>query len=103
MWSEYTGCSTTCGEGKKTKIRLCNNPPSEHEGLECLLSGSEDERGKEESEIKPCLKKKCPGENLCYFSGNDSSLGNQRVRIVGYDIRIRYVSVYGYDGCDTFS
>ena len=37
-WSDYypsTPCSKTCGNGKKFKFRLCNNPPPQHGGKNC--------------------------------------------------------------------
>lgn len=36
-WSEPSPCSSTCGEGRQTRIRECDNPPPSSGGLYCLL------------------------------------------------------------------
>lgn len=58
-WSEFTTCDKTCGEASKTRSRVCNNPPAEHGGLECLMTGTIDTRGKEETETEDCNNPVC--------------------------------------------
>ena len=57
-WSAWTSCSTTCGDGQRTKSRTCDNPPPAHDGEDC--------DGDAEEPIS-CLIRECPG-NLYYFS-----------------------------------
>lgn len=61
-WSPYTECSATCGGAQKERIRLCNNPPSANGGLDCLLTGTADQRAKEESDSATCNENACPGK-----------------------------------------
>jgi len=49
-WTEWGSCSTTCGEGIKTRSRTCTNPKPKNGGKDC-------EGPREESsvcQIKPC-------------------------------------------------
>ena len=34
-WSNFGTCSKTCGPGKETRTRTCNNPVPAHGGDEC--------------------------------------------------------------------
>ncbi|KAL4635075.1 hemicentin-1 [Arapaima gigas] len=37
-WSEWTAweeCSNTCGQGNRTRVRTCSNPPAQHGGRPC--------------------------------------------------------------------
>ncbi|KAI1891477.1 hypothetical protein AGOR_G00144220 [Albula goreensis] len=37
-WSEWTAweeCSRTCGQGNRTRVRTCSNPPAQHGGRPC--------------------------------------------------------------------
>uniref|UniRef100_A0A3Q2CT39 Hemicentin-1 n=1 Tax=Cyprinodon variegatus TaxID=28743 RepID=A0A3Q2CT39_CYPVA len=36
QWSPWEECSQTCGQGNKTRIRSCSNPPPQHGGRPCL-------------------------------------------------------------------
>ncbi|KAM6951035.1 thrombospondin-2-like [Aplochiton taeniatus] len=36
LWSPWSTCSVTCGEGHATRVRLCNNPPPQKGGSDCL-------------------------------------------------------------------
>lgn len=61
-WGSWNNslCSTSCGGGDKTKVRLCNNPSPSLRGRNCLLS---DDTGtmdaKEELTLK-CNEEECP-------------------------------------------
>nr|XP_046233654.1 thrombospondin-2-like isoform X2 [Scatophagus argus] len=51
LWSPWSACTTTCGEGNITRVRLCNNPPPQKGGRGC--SGSA-------RETQPCNNTLCP-------------------------------------------
>ena len=52
-WSAWTKCSKACGNGTKTRLRTCTNPPPMNGG-KCVGPSKQ---------MKPCLEKRCPG--LC--------------------------------------
>lgn len=58
-WSAFTPCSVTCGEGVKKRHRMCKTD-------ECHTSGTE-------TEILPCLRKKCAGKATFPLSFEASS------------------------------
>ncbi|KAH9495836.1 hypothetical protein Btru_013440 [Bulinus truncatus] len=46
MWSEWEpwgACNTSCGEGQRSRQRVCDNPPPDPEGENCPGSNLEDE------------------------------------------------------------
>lgn len=49
-WSPWSSCSVSCGQGRKTRVRTCNNPEPEYGGRKC--SGNN-------FEIDACLIKNC--------------------------------------------
>lgn len=53
LWSPWSVCTTTCGEGNITRVRLCNNPPPQKGGRGCP-GGARD--------TQPCNNKLCPSE-----------------------------------------
>ena len=54
-WAAWSKCSKTCGNGTKTRLRTCTNPPPKYGG-KCVGPSKQ---------MKPCLEKRCPG--LCVF------------------------------------
>ena len=34
-WAAWTTCTNSCGGGKRTRERKCNNPPADHGGATC--------------------------------------------------------------------
>ena len=55
QWSDFGGCSKTCGGGTRSKTRACSNPRPTNGGATC--SGPE-------LAIERCNVKECPGKNL---------------------------------------
>ena len=53
-WGSYGACSKTCGTGKKTRTRTCNNPAPIGNGAACPGSSSEDA----DCNTQPCPSKK---------------------------------------------
>ncbi|CAD5126696.1 DgyrCDS14764 [Dimorphilus gyrociliatus] len=49
-WSEWSACQPICGDGSRTRTRLCNNPPPSNGGNNC--------RG-QSSEIEQCTNGPC--------------------------------------------
>uniref|UniRef100_UPI0037E8427D thrombospondin-2-like n=1 Tax=Semicossyphus pulcher TaxID=241346 RepID=UPI0037E8427D len=41
LWSPWSACTTTCGDGNITRVRLCNNPPPQKGGRGCTGSNRE--------------------------------------------------------------
>eukprot|EP00121_Abeoforma_whisleri_P015481 Awhi_evm1s14261 len=34
-WSQYSGCSVSCGDGTKSRSRSCTSPPPQYGGTPC--------------------------------------------------------------------
>ena len=53
-WETWSPCTKTCGNGKRNRVRLCNNPAPANGGKTC--------EGKEENS-EACLVRQCPGKS----------------------------------------
>lgn len=53
QWSSFSQCSKSCGNGKQTRSRECNDPKPAHEGKDC--DGSK-------TNVKDCKIVECPGK-----------------------------------------
>uniref|UniRef100_A0A3Q3IJ02 Uncharacterized protein n=1 Tax=Monopterus albus TaxID=43700 RepID=A0A3Q3IJ02_MONAL len=69
-WSPWSACTTTCGEGSITRVRLCNNPPPQKGGRGCTGSARE---------TQPCNNTLCPSE---YTAGTNAH-ANCTVTVAG--------------------
>ena len=56
-WASWATCSVTCASGTQNRQRQCDSPAQQHNGLDCVGSGSD---------TKTCTKVACPGMVL-YF------------------------------------
>ncbi|KAM8931068.1 hemicentin-1 [Pelodytes ibericus] len=54
-WSAWEDCSKTCGNGKKTRLRVCNNPPAREGGKSCEGNAVD---------IANCNVKPCPVDGV---------------------------------------
>ena len=54
-WQPWFSCSVTCGGGKQSRTRECNNPTPENGGSECTTDGSSG------TEMRNCQENGCPG------------------------------------------
>jgi hemicentin len=74
VWSNWTACTTSCGQGLQTRSRLCNNPLPQHGGRPCegldtesaqCLTNSQcpvDGNWSDWSHLDTCSAKPCSGQ-----------------------------------------
>ena len=61
-WSQWTTCSESCGNGKKTRRRTCTNPPPSNGGQNCVQQKMGPAKEKVTCNDNPCKSK-------CFFLG----------------------------------
>ena len=66
IWSDWSTCSTSCGDGQKSRIRICDSPLPKYGGSNCILNNSlvsiiDENGGLKEIESKTCALEYCPG------------------------------------------
>ena len=65
---KYTECTVSCGGGKWTKRRFCDNPKPEHGGQRCNdgVIGPLGQLGEFESKVtnEPCNTQLCPSKRF---------------------------------------
>ena len=54
-WGNWSECSKTCGDGEKTRSRVCNDPAPMHGGIDCKGDTVQKDS---------CKIKECPGKIL---------------------------------------
>lgn len=52
-WSVWEECSRSCGQGNRTRVRTCTDPPAQHGGRPC--------EGKA-VDVAVCSVRPCPGK-----------------------------------------
>ena len=58
QWGDWSGCDKTCGLGKRTRERPCDNPKPQYGGRPCNDSGRR--------EFRYCREQRCPIGLLCF-------------------------------------
>ena len=96
-WSQWTGCTLTCGTGSSERDRDCTNPAPQHGGAVC--SGDTDD-------TRTCNTHNCPSKNY-YESVNDTIIKSinatytyqpnilNNAEYVTYQLQGRTVTIYG--------
>ena len=54
MWTDLTNCTKSCGNGRKSSIRRCDNPAPVNSGNSCV--------GYNQTDNKACNSQRCPGK-----------------------------------------
>ena len=59
-WTQWSDCSTTCGNGTQIRTRRCDNPAPMYNGSDCIGESREE---------KGCFLRHCPGKEDFDHSG----------------------------------
>ena len=66
--SKFGDCSKTCGEGKKYKMKYCDNPKPQHGGRICSCNTTDENEvkcdGMNASIEMKCIQAPCPGKYI---------------------------------------
>ena len=57
IWTSWTECTVTCGNGTSMRIRHCNNPIPAHKGLKCIMGNGK--TSTVEKEGRKCSEAPC--------------------------------------------
>ena len=57
QWAAWSGCSSTCGVGKKKRSRTCSNPVPRNGGKNCDGLG-------DPTETENCNQQQCPNQGI---------------------------------------
>ena len=71
-WTDWSTCSTSCGEGRHSRIRMCDNPLPQYGGSNCVLndtflSNTDVNGGLKEIASQNCISGICPGTTDLIF------------------------------------
>lgn len=59
-WTTSSSCTVTCGQGRQTRVRSCNDPAPLNGGLSCIISSNGQRANREEITVQ-CIQADCPG------------------------------------------
>ena len=57
VWSGWSSCSVSCGNGQRSRSRSCTNPAPLHGGRVCIG---------DKTDAQSCTVKQCPSTSLYY-------------------------------------
>lgn len=61
-WIKFDGCSLSCGDGYRIKVRTCDRPKPSYGGLACLKSDGSKKRDLQEVGTVKCNIRACQGK-----------------------------------------
>ena len=87
LWTQWTECSSTCGEGKQTRTRECYVDSQEGSADDCEI-------GDQQSQARRCYLTDCPiwGVWSAWSECNSPCLGGNRTRerdCTNYDVYVK--------------
>ena len=66
IWDDWSTCSASCGEGQRSRIRMCDDPLPKYGGSNCTFDNSfvsiiDENGGLKETATQTCQVEFCPG------------------------------------------